>query len=54
MDFKEKILLPNIATMTVLDPISTEGLSNGSTKDLDELMQKTRQNMLDVFVKTGN
>ena len=51
MDFKEKIIVPNIATITVLDPIHTIG--KHPTKDLCELMEETRQKMLDTFVKTS-
>lgn len=51
MDVKERILVPNTATMTVLEPINTNGLH--PSKDFDKLMQETRQKMLDVFVKTS-
>lgn len=52
MDFKERILLPNIATITVLEPIHTNGMD--SLKDLDDLMHETRQNMLEVFIKSSS
>ena len=52
MDFKERILLPNIATITVLDPIHTNGMD--SSKDLNELMHETRQKMLQVFIKSSS
>ena len=52
MDFKEKILLPNVATITVLDPIPTKGMT--ALKDSNELMQETRQKMLEVFIKTSS
>ena len=51
MDVKEKILVPNIATITVLDPIYTNGMD--SSKDFNELMHETRQKMLQVFIKTS-
>ena len=52
MDFKEKIILPNIATITVLEPIQTKG--KHMPDDLSGLMEETRQKMLDTFIKTSS
>lgn len=52
MDVKEKTLVPNIATITVLEPINTIGKS--PDKDLCDIMEETRQKMLDVFVKSSS
>ena len=52
MDFKKRIIVSNIATMTVLDTIHTKGMD--PSKDSNQLMQETRQKMLDAFVKTSS
>ena len=52
MDFHEKIILPNIATITVLESINTVG--KHPVKDLRDIMESTRQNMLKAFVNSSS